>query len=188
MSRCSSCTSDTPRCVNRLKVEEGAANIYINTYSYAINHIYTSDPMNTSKQPINIIYMNITILQDPPVSRNLPPVAGNITWSRHLLKRIEEPMRKFESNQSVLSSKDAKVNRFLFCTVLIHCEKCFVVCVCNCMNRRSTRRSLYCILYTVHPPNTLSYTLLHPPPAPSSYTLLPSPYHTNSGSLRRTTR
>ena len=24
---------------------------------------------------------------DPPIPRNLPPVAGNITWSRHLLKR-----------------------------------------------------------------------------------------------------
>lgn len=23
---------------------------------------------------------------DPPIPRNLPPVAGNITWSRHLLK------------------------------------------------------------------------------------------------------
>merc|ERR1719238_1234143 len=44
----------------------------------------------------------------PPIPRNLPPVAGNITWSRHLLKRIEEPMKKFESNQSVLASKDAK--------------------------------------------------------------------------------
>jgi dynein heavy chain len=28
----------------------------------------------------------------PPLVRNLPPVAGTITWSRHLLKRIEEPM------------------------------------------------------------------------------------------------
>jgi dynein heavy chain, axonemal len=44
----------------------------------------------------------------PPLSRNLPPVAGNITWSRHLLKRIEEPMKKFETNQNVLASKDAK--------------------------------------------------------------------------------
>lgn len=44
----------------------------------------------------------------PPLPRNLPPVAGNITWSRHLLKRIEEPMKKFESNQNVLASKDAK--------------------------------------------------------------------------------
>ncbi|EEY63593.1 dynein heavy chain, outer arm [Phytophthora infestans T30-4] len=45
---------------------------------------------------------------DPPVARNLPPVAGNILWSRHLLRRIEEPMRKFESNPTVLSTKDSK--------------------------------------------------------------------------------
>ena len=44
----------------------------------------------------------------PPIPRNLPPVAGNITWSRHLLKRIEEPMKKFETNQNVLASRDAK--------------------------------------------------------------------------------
>lgn len=45
---------------------------------------------------------------DPPIPRNLPPVAGNVTWSRHLLKRIEEPMKEFETNQSVMSTKDAK--------------------------------------------------------------------------------
>ena len=45
---------------------------------------------------------------NPPLARNMPPVAGNITWSRHLLKRIEDPMKKFESNQNVLSTKDAK--------------------------------------------------------------------------------
>jgi len=44
----------------------------------------------------------------PPVPRNLPPVAGAVTWSRHLLKRIEEPMKRFEENQNVLASKDAK--------------------------------------------------------------------------------
>jgi dynein heavy chain len=33
---------------------------------------------------------------DPPIPRNLPPVAGNITWSRHLLKRIEEPMKQVD--------------------------------------------------------------------------------------------
>ena len=44
----------------------------------------------------------------PPVPRNLPPVAGNIAWARHLLKRIEGPMREFEQNQVVLASKDAR--------------------------------------------------------------------------------
>lgn len=30
------------------------------------------------------------------------------TLGRHLLKRIEEPMKQFESNQNVLAGKDAK--------------------------------------------------------------------------------
>ena len=42
-------------------------------------------------------------------TRNLPPVAGNITWARHLLRRIEEPMKRFQSNKAVLgSSREAK--------------------------------------------------------------------------------
>jgi dynein heavy chain len=44
----------------------------------------------------------------PPLVRNLPPVAGHITWSRHLYKRIEGPMRKFQCNPSVLAGKDSK--------------------------------------------------------------------------------
>lgn len=32
----------------------------------------------------------------------------NMTKRRHLLKRIEEPMKQFESNQNVLAGKDAK--------------------------------------------------------------------------------
>jgi len=44
----------------------------------------------------------------PPLVRNLPPVAGHITWSRHLYKRIEGPMRKFQCNPAVLAGKDSK--------------------------------------------------------------------------------
>jgi dynein heavy chain len=46
--------------------------------------------------------------QDPPITRNMPPVAGNIAWARHLLKRVEDPMLKFQGNNAVLASKDSK--------------------------------------------------------------------------------
>ncbi|CAD7937238.1 unnamed protein product [Amoebophrya sp. A120] len=60
--------------------------------------------------------LELTTVQDqyekhkaaPPLVRNLPPVAGNITWARHLLKRIEGPMQKFQRSPSVLAGKDAK--------------------------------------------------------------------------------
>lgn len=45
---------------------------------------------------------------NPPKSRNLPPVAGNITWSRHLLHRIEGPMKRFEAHPQVFASKEGK--------------------------------------------------------------------------------
>ncbi|CAK0802233.1 unnamed protein product, partial [Prorocentrum cordatum] len=44
----------------------------------------------------------------PPLVRNMPPVAGHITWARHLYKRIEGPMRKFQCNPTVLAGKDSK--------------------------------------------------------------------------------
>jgi dynein heavy chain, axonemal len=44
----------------------------------------------------------------PPIPRNLPPVAGNVTWSRNLLRRIEQPMRIFKQHPAILQSKDAK--------------------------------------------------------------------------------
>ena len=45
---------------------------------------------------------------NPPTARNVPPVAGNIAWSRHLLRKIEDPMRKFQGNSTVLASKESK--------------------------------------------------------------------------------
>jgi dynein heavy chain len=44
----------------------------------------------------------------PPMFRNAPPVAGNIVWARHLLHRIEEPMRNFKSNKNIMGTKDSK--------------------------------------------------------------------------------
>jgi dynein heavy chain len=48
------------------------------------------------------------IKHDPPITRNMPPVAGNIAWARHLLKRVEDPMLKFQGNNAVLASKESK--------------------------------------------------------------------------------
>lgn len=45
---------------------------------------------------------------NPPIARNMPPVAGNIVWARHLLRKIEEPMNKFQGNAAVLSTKESK--------------------------------------------------------------------------------
>jgi len=44
----------------------------------------------------------------PPLVRNAPPVAGNIMWSRQMLRRIEEPMKRFGANKSIMTTKDSK--------------------------------------------------------------------------------
>lgn len=44
----------------------------------------------------------------PPLVRNAPPVAGNIMWSRQLLRRIEAPMKKFSLNKSIMTTKESK--------------------------------------------------------------------------------
>ena len=44
----------------------------------------------------------------PPVARNMPPVAGAIAWARHLLDRIQSPMRKFQTNKQLLASRESK--------------------------------------------------------------------------------
>ncbi|XP_077977225.1 dynein axonemal heavy chain 8-like isoform X3 [Glandiceps talaboti] len=44
--------------------------------------------------------------EEPIMSRNAPPVAGAIHWSRQLLKRIEDPMKVFRENKSVQHMKD----------------------------------------------------------------------------------
>ncbi|CAM9783398.1 unnamed protein product, partial [Ectocarpus sp. 6 AP-2014] len=44
----------------------------------------------------------------PPTARNMPPVAGNIHWSRHLLRRIEDPMERFHAYPGVLHTKDSR--------------------------------------------------------------------------------
>lgn len=44
----------------------------------------------------------------PPTVRNVPPVTGAITWARQLMRRIEEPMLKFQANSGLMNTKEAK--------------------------------------------------------------------------------
>ena len=43
-----------------------------------------------------------TITDDPPIDRNLPPIAGRINWNRQLFRRIEAPIRIFQQKPGVL--------------------------------------------------------------------------------------
>ncbi|RMC15911.1 hypothetical protein DUI87_08116 [Hirundo rustica rustica] len=46
--------------------------------------------------------------KDPPLARNLPPIAGKILWARHLFQRIKEPMETFQRHPAVLRTPDGK--------------------------------------------------------------------------------
>ncbi|KAG2377570.1 hypothetical protein C9374_009086 [Naegleria lovaniensis] len=44
----------------------------------------------------------------PTLPRNAPPIAGNIAWSRQLMRRLEEPMELFKKTPAILDLKDSK--------------------------------------------------------------------------------
>uniref|UniRef100_A0A8C2TVC6 Dynein axonemal heavy chain 5 n=1 Tax=Coturnix japonica TaxID=93934 RepID=A0A8C2TVC6_COTJA len=45
---------------------------------------------------------------DPPLARNMPPIAGKILWARHLFHRIQQPMDSFQQHPAVLQTPDGK--------------------------------------------------------------------------------
>ncbi|CAK4109520.1 unnamed protein product [Aphanomyces euteiches] len=55
----------------------------------------------------------------PPISWNLPPIAGALTWCRGLIERIEHPMKKLkELNHNVMEREEAKEVYKVYGTVL----------------------------------------------------------------------
>uniref|UniRef100_A0A3Q3F240 Dynein, axonemal, heavy chain 5 like n=1 Tax=Kryptolebias marmoratus TaxID=37003 RepID=A0A3Q3F240_KRYMA len=46
--------------------------------------------------------------EDPPLSRDMPPVAGRIAWVRHLYRKIDQPICYIKTNSDVLSSPEGK--------------------------------------------------------------------------------
>lgn len=45
---------------------------------------------------------------EPPIGRDLPPIAGRIAWARQLYRRIQEPMESFKNHPTILKDPDAK--------------------------------------------------------------------------------
>eukprot|EP00462_Mataza_sp_D1_P007532 CAMPEP_0175123998 /NCGR_PEP_ID=MMETSP0087-20121206/2542_1 /TAXON_ID=136419 /ORGANISM="Unknown Unknown, Strain D1" /LENGTH=4569 /DNA_ID=CAMNT_0016405727 /DNA_START=105 /DNA_END=13811 /DNA_ORIENTATION=+ len=48
---------------------------------------------------------------NPPIPRNMTRCAGNIHWSRQLLRRITSPMTKFRDNPKVFQNKESKTKK-----------------------------------------------------------------------------
>eukprot|EP01135_Chromosphaera_perkinsii_P010177 Nk52_evm43s2039 gene=Nk52_evmTU43s2039 len=45
---------------------------------------------------------------EPPIPRNTPPVAGAISWARQLFRRIENPMKIFNTKADLMQTSEAK--------------------------------------------------------------------------------
>ncbi|KAM7400305.1 hypothetical protein PAMA_004821 [Pampus argenteus] len=45
---------------------------------------------------------------DPPLARNMPPVAGRIVWVRHLYSKIEEPISHIRKSSDILCSPEGQ--------------------------------------------------------------------------------
>ncbi|KAM8811434.1 dynein axonemal heavy chain 5 [Eudromia elegans] len=85
------------RKFERLKIPSlGVEEKYLKIFQNFGNDIETVSKLYTTQK------------NDPPLARNLPPMAGKILWVRHLFHRIEEPMECFQQHPAVLQTADGK--------------------------------------------------------------------------------
>ncbi|XP_040900387.1 dynein heavy chain 5, axonemal isoform X1 [Toxotes jaculatrix] len=94
---------NTERALNVLKKFErlGIPDLGIDEKYQRILQNYGRDIEMVSR-----IYMKQKL--DPPIDRDLPPVAGRIMWARQLYSRIQGPMDLFQLHPGVLSTPEAK--------------------------------------------------------------------------------
>ncbi len=46
--------------------------------------------------------------ENPPISRNLPPISGKIAWARQLYRRISGPVEVFQKNKELMALPETK--------------------------------------------------------------------------------
>ncbi|XP_069469880.1 dynein axonemal heavy chain 5 [Ambystoma mexicanum] len=95
--------SSTERALTMLKTFErlGIPDLSIHEKYHKIIQNYGHDIEMVSK--VYTMQKN-----DPPLGRDLPPVAGKIVWSRQLFHRIQEPMDLLQHYPSILQMEKAK--------------------------------------------------------------------------------
>ena len=74
---------------------------------------------------------------NPSIGKNMTKVAGNISWSRQLLRRITIPMNKFRENPKVFHPKESHkiIKKYNYLTKkLIHYEMEYFAAWTNCCN------------------------------------------------------
>lgn len=89
--------------------------------------------------------------EEPPLSRNMPQVAGSIAWARQLLRRIEGPMEFFERT-SVMQLPDSKKIVKLYnkvATTLVAFESLWFDVWCQSVD--AARDGLHATLLVRHP-------------------------------------
>jgi len=99
----------------------------------------------------------------PTLVRTMPPVAGNITWSRQLLRRIEQPMVRFSSSAHVMSTKESKKIIKTYNTVasaLIEFETLWHQAWCQSIDAATA--GLHATLIVKHPGNVRMYANFDP--------------------------
>ncbi|XP_075868615.1 dynein axonemal heavy chain 5 isoform X3 [Nelusetta ayraudi] len=94
---------NTERALNVLKKFErlGIPDLGIDERYQQLLQNYGKDIENISR-----LYMKQKL--DPPIGRDLPPVAGRILWARQLSSRIRAPMELFQQHPGVFTTPEAK--------------------------------------------------------------------------------
>ncbi|XP_066532241.1 dynein axonemal heavy chain 8-like isoform X2 [Hoplias malabaricus] len=118
--------SQTNKLENYLQVFMNSCFSKIQSSQHALNLLQRFEKLNMPCLQVEISNTKSLILQhyvfeldsvkklykahreDPPLVRNMPPVAGKILWLRQLFRRIEEPISYIEKNSDILSTREGK--------------------------------------------------------------------------------